>query len=59
MIEVKIKHEKPENPIVGSNTEVPNHITINGESFSYNEVYEVEQAFYDKHSNIFKPINNN
>ena len=57
MKNVKIKFEKPNNPVVGCNKQVCDFITINDEKYHYNEIYEVTEEFFDEYSNVFKEIN--
>lgn len=57
MVEVKIKGQKYKNPVIGSTEQVANHVKINGEKFYYNVVYDVSEAFYNKHKSIFTKLN--
>lgn len=56
MKNVKIKFQKPNNPVVGCNKPIPSSIEIEGKKYSYNKVYKVEADFALKYKSIFKEI---
>lgn len=57
MIEVKIKHKKAKNPVIGSSKELSDFIKIDDEKFYYNVVYDISEDFYEKHKSIFNKLN--